>query len=224
DGDAAADPALRGAEPGDRHRHGLQVADVDGARGEGADHGALEGARGAGDVPGRGDHRPLLQGGGVRAGQPDRQFGGDLDVDQAGHAAGPEQRALPAGLPDDVGVDDRAGLDGLEGVDLDVVGEVRLGLDDAFLADDGALFDPGARHDVGVLADDAAAQVGAGADVDVVVHHGAVQERLGADHRVAAQHGVLAQFGAGLDLGVVADVERALEHRLRVDLGALGHP
>src|SRR5690606_25847959 len=137
------------------------------------------------------------------AGQPYAQLGGDLHVDQSGDAARPEEGALAARLPDDAGVDHRTGLDGLEGVDLHPGADVRLGLDDALVADYGALLDAGAGHHVGVLADHTAAAVGARAEVDVVVHDRAVQEGAFADHDVAAQHGVLAQFRAGLDLGVV---------------------
>src|SRR5690606_36026190 len=142
-----------------------------------------------------GDHGvALLQGGGVRARQPYAQLGGDLDVHQPGDAARAEEAALPAGLPDHAGVDDRPGLDRLERVDLHPGGDVGLRLDDALVADDHVLLDPGPGHDVGVLADHAAAQVPAGADVDVVVDHGAVEEGALLDHHVAAEHGVLPQL------------------------------
>src|SRR5690606_35629722 len=116
------------------------------------------------------------------------------------------------------------GLYGLERVDLDPARHVRLGLDDALVADDRVLLYAGAAHDVGGLADHAAAQVGAGAQVDVVVHDRAVQEGALAHHRVVAEHRVLAQLGAGLDLGVLADEQRPLEHRVRLDRGGAGHP
>ena len=187
-------------------------------------HRPLERPRRAGHVAGGGDHRPLPQRGRVGAGQPDAQLGRDFDVDQAGHAARAEQGALAAGFPDDAGVDHRARLDGLERVDLDPGGQVGLRLDHALVADHRAFLDPGGRHHVGVLADDAAAQGDPLPDVDVVVHHRPVQERAFLDHHVAAQHGELAQFGARLHLGVVADADRPGQHRLRVHLGALGHP
>ena len=76
-------------------------------------------ARAAREVSRRGDDRVALpQHGGVGAGEPYAVLGGDLDVDQAGDAARAEQAALAAGLPDHAGVHHRAGLDGLERVDL----------------------------------------------------------------------------------------------------------
>ena len=204
-------------------RHVLQVAYVDGAGVQRGDHGPLERAGAAGGVAGGGDRRALLQRGGVGAGQPHGELGGDLDVEDAGDPAGAEQVRLAAGLPDDAGVDDGAGLDGLERVDRTPLDD-RLLPDDALVADDGALLDPGGAHDVGVLADDAAAQVAVRADVDVVVDDGPVQEGAALDDDVAAEDGVLAQLGAGLDLGVVADVERPAQHGVGVDLGALGDP
>src|ERR1019366_3832095 len=134
----------------------------------------------------------------------DAEFRGYLDVDQAGHTARPEQGALAAGFPDDAVVHHRAGLDGLEGVDLPPGGEVGLGLDHALVPDDGGLLDPGRAHHVGVLADHAAAQGDTLADVDVVMHHGTVQERAFLDHHVAADHSELTQLRAGLDLRVVS--------------------
>ena len=223
-GDAAAVVVPGRLVPGHRERLGLQVHHVDRAGVQRPLHGPLERPRGPGHVPGGGDGGALAQHGGVGAGQAHRQLGGDLHVDQAGHAARAEQGPLAPGLPDHAGVHYGAGLDGLERVDLHRGGQVGLGLDHALVPDDRALLDPGEPHDVGVLADHAAPQGDALADVDVVVHHGAVQEGALLDHDVAADHGVLAQVRAGLDLGVVADAQRAGEHRLRVDLGALADP
>ena len=62
------------------------------------------------------------------------------------------------------------------------------------------------------------------ADEDVVVDHRAVQEGAGPDDDVVAEDGELAQLDAGLDLGVVADVQRALEDGVRVDLRTLADP
>src|SRR5690606_43111 len=175
---------------------------VDRAGGERPDHGPLERPGGQRGVARDDDVLALAQGRGVRAGQADAELGRDLDVDQPADAARAEQVALAARLPDDAGVDDGPGLYGLERVDLDPARHVRLGLDDALVADDRVLLYAGAAHDVGGLADHAAAQVGAGAQVDVVVHDRAVQEGALAHHRVVAEHRVLAQLGAGLDLGV----------------------
>ena len=222
---AAAVVVPGGLEP----RHGqwldLQVHDVDRAGVERGLHRALERPGGPGHVPRGGDGGALAQHGGVGAGQAHGQLRGDLHVDQSGHAArAAEQGALSPGFPDHAGVDHRAGLDGLERVDLHPGGQVGLRLDHALVPDDGALLDPGQPHHVAVLADHAPAQGDALADVDVVVHHGAVQERALLDHHVAADHGVFAQVRAGLDLGVVADAQRAGEHRVGIDLGALGDP
>ena len=141
-----------------------------------------------------------------------------------GHAARSEQRALAPRLEDDVGVDDRTGLHGLEGVDLDVGRDHGLLTDDALVADDRALLDPRRAHDVGVLADHAGTQVGLRADEDVVVHDRPMQEGAVLHDHVAAEDAELPQLRAGLDLRVVADVQRATQHRLGVHVGALPHP
>src|SRR5215469_5216669 len=135
-----------------------------------------------------------------------------------------EQRALAARLPDHAGVHDRAGLDGLERVDLHAGRHVAVRLDHALVPDDRALLDPGLAHHVGVLADHATAERGAAAYVHVVMHDGPVQERAFLDDDVAADDGELPQLRPGLDLGVVADAERPRQHRLRIDLRAVGDP
>ena len=96
--------------------------------------------------------------------------------------------------------------------------------DDAFVPDDGTLVDPGGTHHVGVLADDACLQVGLGADKHVVVHDGSMQERAAFDYDVASEDGEFSELDAGLDLGVVTDEEWAAQHRVGMDVGALGDP
>ncbi len=226
-GGAQEDPAgtaPRGVLPRHRHRHVLQVADVDRAGLQRRDHRPLECPRTTRVVTRDGDGRTLLQGRRVRPGQPDGQLRGDLDVEDAGDAAHPEQVLLPAGLPDHRGVDDRSGLDGLERVDPDVGPDDRLLADQALVPDHRAVLDPRGPHHIGVLADDAAPQIALRPDVDVVVHDRLVEEGAAFDHDVAAEHGVLADLDARLDLGVVTDVQRTAENRLRVHLGPLGHP
>src|SRR5690606_6192396 len=139
DVDAARAVLAPGLEPRDRQRDGLQVADVDRPGGQRAVHRALERAGRAGHVAAGDDRGALLQRRGVGAGEPHRQLRRDLHVDQPGHAARAEEVALPARLPDHAGVDDRAGLDRLERVDLHAAGDVRLRLDHALVADDRAL-------------------------------------------------------------------------------------
>src|SRR4030095_9155243 len=96
---------------------------------------------------------------GAGARQRHRQLRSDLDVDYAGHPGRAEQAGLAPRLPYHAGVDHRAGFDRLERVDLDPAGDERLLLDQALVADDRALIDPGRPHHVRVLAYDAAAQV-----------------------------------------------------------------
>ncbi len=97
----AAGAAARRLLPGDGQRHVLQVAYVDGAGLEGGDDRPLEGAGASRVVAGGGDRRTLLEGGGIRAGQADGEFGGDLDVEDAGDTTGAEEVRLAARLPDD---------------------------------------------------------------------------------------------------------------------------
>ena len=224
DHDAAGRVAVRDLESGDGRRRGLEVAHVDRAGRQRTDDGSFQRTRGSRNVARGRDDVTLLQRGRIRRSQADGEFGRDLDVDEAGDSARPEEVALPARLPDHAGVDERAGFDRLERIDLHPGRDVGLFLDDALVADDGALFDPRGAHDVGVLADDATAQVRLRPDEDVVVHDRAMQERAALHDDVAAEHRVLAQLGAAFDLGVVADVERAFQDRFGVDLGALARP
>ena len=177
--DDAAGGSVRRLQPGHRGRHGLQVAHVERAGGQRRDHRPLERTRGARAVTGTGDGVALLQRGRVGPREPDRELGRDLDVHDAADAARAEQRPGAALLPDHVAVYDRAGLDGLEGVDPHAAGEDRLLLDQALVADHDAVLDPDRPHHVGVLADHAAAQVRLRTDIDVAVDDRAVQEGAG---------------------------------------------
>src|SRR5262249_9803642 len=100
----------------------------------------------------------------------------------------------------------------------------RFFTDQALVTDDGPVLDPGGPHDVGVLPDDAAAQIAVLPDIHVVVDDGPVQESAALDDDIGTHDGVLADFGAGLHLGVVADVERPPEYGIGMYLGALGDP
>lgn len=131
---------------------------------------------------------------------------------------------LAARLPDHRGVDERARLDGLERIDPDIALNDRFLTDQTLVPDDGAVLDPGRPHDVGVPADHTAAQIAVLPDVDVVVDDGLVEEGPGLDDDVGSDDRVLADFHIGFDLGVVPDVERAAQHRVRMDLGALRDP
>ncbi len=210
--------------PGHRHRHVLQVPDVDRGGLKPRNHRPFERTRTTRVVTRNGDGGPLLQGRRVGARQPDGQFRGDLDVQDPRDAAEPEEVLLAARLPDHRGVDDGAGLDGLERIDPDVRPDDRLLADQALVPDHRPVLDPRGPHHIGVLPDHAAAQIALRPDVHVVVHHRLVQERAPLDDHVAAQHRVLADLDAGFDLGVVPDVQRAAEHRLGVHLGTLGDP
>src|SRR5690606_23805204 len=118
--------------------------------------------------------------------------------------AGAEEMRLASGLPDDRGVDEGTGLDGLERVDPHIALDDRFLTDQALVTDDRAVLDPGRPHDVGVLAEHTAAEVAVRPDIDVVMHDGLVQEGTALDDDVGADDGVLADLRAGLDLGVVA--------------------
>ena len=141
-----------------------------------------------------------------------------------GNPSGPEQVALAARLPDHAGVDECAGLDGLERVDLDAGRDVRLLLDDAFVADDGTLFDPRATHDVGVLADDAATQIHLRTDEQLSCTTARCKNAPLFTTTLLPRTVYSRSSAPAFDLRVVADVERALQDRLGVDLGALAHP
>ena len=119
---------------------------------------------------------------------------------------------------------DRPGLDGLERVDPNIPLNNRFLADEAFVPDDCAVLDPRGTHDVGVLADDTPAKIALLPDVHVVVHDGLVQKGPALDDDVGPDDGVLPDFGAGLDLRVVADVQRATENGIGVHLRTLGHP
>ena len=67
-------------------------------------------------------------------------FGAYVDVGEPGHARPAEQRPRASRLPDDRRVHDRAGLDGLERVDLHVRGDHGACADEALFAEDHTLF------------------------------------------------------------------------------------
>lgn len=209
---------------GDRQRHVLEVADVDGAGLESRDDRSLQGTRTTGVVTGGRDGRTLLEGRRVRAGEPDGELRGDLDVQDPGDTAGAEEVRLAARLPDHRGVDEGTGLDGLERVDPDVALDDRFFTDEALVADHGAVLDPRGPHDVGVLPDHTATQIAVFADEHVVVHDRTVQEGARFHDDVGADDGVLADLGVGLDLGVVTDVQRSPQHGVGMDVRAFRHP
>ncbi len=104
------------------------------------------------------------------------------------------------------------------------MGDERLLLEHALVADHRALLDPRGPQHVGALTDHAAPQVGQRPDQSVVLDDGPVQEGARFDHDVAADDGELTQLGAGFDLRVVADHQRTAEHRLRMDVGVPSDP
>ena len=133
-------------EPGQRHRGELDVLDVRTCQVEPGDHRALQCPGDPARVAARGDHRSALQRGAVRHRDPDGDLGRDVDVRQATDAAPPEQRPRGAALPDDRRVDDGVGLDGLERVDLHAGVHDGVLPDEALVADDDALVEPGVRR------------------------------------------------------------------------------
>ena len=135
--------------------------------------------------------------------------GDDVDVGQARHAGASEQAARPARLPDDRGVDDGAGLDGLERVDLHARLDDGLVAHEGLVAEDHALLAAHPLAQIAGAADDAAVEADAGADVAVVVDDGALEVGVVPDADVGAEHAVRADDGAGADAAVVADERRS---------------
>lgn len=131
---------------------------------------------------------------------------------------------LASVLPDDRRVDEGTGFDRLERVDPHIALHDRFFTDQALVTDDRAVLDPGRTHDVGVLSDDTATKIAVLTHVHVVVYDGPVQKSPGLHDDVRTDDGVLTDFGAGLNLGVVTDVQRPAQNRVRVHLCALGHP
>ena len=111
---------------GHRHRGQLEVGHVHADRVAPDHERALEHPGGAARVARGRDVRALLEARRPRLGQAHGQLGADVDVGDALHALAAEERAGAAGLPDDGGVDLRAGLDHLVGVDLDVAAHLGV--------------------------------------------------------------------------------------------------
>ncbi len=221
------DPAgatARGLLPRHGQRYVLQVPYVDGARLKSGDDRALQRPSTTGVVTGRGDGRTLLESGRIGAGQPHGQLGRDLHVQDSRDPSGAEELRLAPGLPDHRGVDECTGLDDLERVDPHIALNDRFFPDQALVADDGAVLDPGRAHDVGVLADDTATEIAVLPDIHVVVHDGPVQKGPALHDDVGADDGVLPDFDTGLDLGVVPDVEGTAKDGIGMHFGTFRHP
>ena len=156
--------------------------------------------------------------------QPHRHLGRHVHVDDALDAVAGEQRRDAPRLPDQVLVDVRARLDRLERVHAHVGRDRRLLADRALVADGHAGVDAGVRADVAVAPDDGARDHGAAADVGAAVDHGALDGRALLDRDVGAEHRVRADVRPLLDLAVVAQVRRPLDHVHRRQGDAVAEP
>ena len=179
----------------------------------------FERPRGAARVAARRDDRALLERGAVGHREPDRDLGRDVDVGEPAHAAAAEQRARAAALPHDRRVDDRAGLDGLERVDLHARVDDRVLADEALVADHDAFLDVGvARGGRSARPMTAAAQTRRRCPTYTWSCTTVRSMNASAFTTTSVPSTVYgASSRAGLDAGVVADEHRALDEGVRVE-------
>ncbi|MEZ5099456.1 MAG: hypothetical protein R3C15_06555 [Thermoleophilia bacterium] len=210
--------------PVDRGRRDAQVGDADAGRGDPGEQRALDEPAGAGRGAARDDPRAALERRAERHPDPDRDLGRQVDVDEPGDALLAEDGRRRAGLPDQVPVDLRAGLDLLERVDPNAREDGALLAEDALVPDRGALLDAHVRADVARLPDDGALDRGAAADRRRRVDDRPHDRRPVADRHAAREHRVRADRGGRGDRAVVADERGAGDAVERVELHARADP
>src|SRR5664280_255030 len=168
------------------------------------------------------DRAPLLQQRAIRGAETGGDFGGELEVGEAGDGALLERRSPPALGVDEVRVDNRVVLDDLGGPDLDALLDPDLLAKDGVVRDHGALLDdrPGARLDArsehraldaraladqGLFPGDRAPELGARLDHRARAEHDVLEAHPSPDPATRADHDGAADLGAEIDSGAVLD-------------------
>ncbi len=128
-------------------------------------------------------------------------------------ASRPKRREGEPRLPDQVSVDERAGLDLLERVDADARHDDALLADRAAVPDGDTLVQTGVRPDVAGLPDDRALHERAAAEVRRGVDNGARRARVLAQGHARREDGVRADRRLRREAAVVADQRRLMDLR-----------
>ena len=138
----------------DGRRQHPEVGDADPGRAEARDHRALDHPTGGRRVAARDDAAASLERRAERSGEPDRDLGREIDVDDAGDALAAEQVPRGRGLPDHALVHRCAGLDLLVGKDTHARHDDGLWPDDHAVAERNTVVDARMRADVARTSDD----------------------------------------------------------------------
>ena len=208
----------------DRGGHDVEVGDLDAGGRDPGDHRALQQPARGGAVAARHHPDAALEGRPERDSDAKRRLRRQVDVDEArDRVAAEEPRGEPR-LPDQVAVDEGAGLDLLERVDADAWHDDALLADRAAVADGDALVQAGVRPDVAGLPDDGALDERAAAEVGRRVDDGARRARVLAQRDARREDGVRPDRRLRRDAAVVADERRALDGLEVGELHALPHP
>src|SRR5262249_62395841 len=147
-----------------------------------------------------------------------------VDVDETGDAAGPEDARRPARLPDQRLEDLRAGLHLPVGVDPDARHDHALAPDRDLVADRDALVDAHVRTEVARPADDRAFDDRRAPDRRRAVDNRPRDLRALAQRHARREHGVRADGRVGGDAAVVAEICGTLERVEVVQVDAVADP
>ncbi len=154
----------------------------------------------------------------------ERRLRRQVDVHEARDRVTAEEPRGEPRLPDQVPIDEGAGLDLLERVDADARHDDALLADRAAVADRDALVQTGVRPDVAGLPDDGALHERAAAEVGRGVDDGARRARVLAQRHARREDGVRPDRRLRRDAAVVPDERRALDGLEIGELHALPHP
>jgi hypothetical protein len=208
----------------DRGRHHLEVGRMDARRVDAGDERSAEEAARGGGRPARDDAVAAVE---RRAeGEPEAKggLGRQVDVDPARDALHADQPRGETRLPDQVPVDEGAGLHLLEGVDPDARHDDAFLADRAVVPDSDAFVEARVRAQVAGPADDRSLDDRAAADRGRGVDDGAGAPRVVAERHAGHEDRVGADGGPGCDAAVVADEGGRLDRLEVVEAHPLPHP
>ena len=205
-------------------RHHLEIGDVDARGDDPGEDAPLEEPAGRGRRPAGGHAAAAVER--RSEGDPDAKsgLGRQVDVDEAGDRIATEQAGRKSRFPDEVAVDERAGLDLLERVDPDSRHDHRLVADRAVVADGRALVHARMRADVAGASDHGALDESRAADVGRGVDDRARRARVVPERDAVGEDRIRAHGGSSVHPAVVADERGTFEHVEVLEVDALPHP
>ena len=210
--------------PRHRRRRHAQVGDVHAGRGQAGDRGPLDHPARVGRLAACDHAGAPVERRAERGGEPDRDLGRQVDVDEALDAVGPEHARLRPRFPDEALVDLGPGLDLLERIDADAREDARLRADRDLVADRRAFVDPHVVAQVALTADDRAVDEGAPAHVSPHVDDRAGDAGMVAERHSFREHAVGPDARVTRDPAVRADERGRLDSFDVVEVDAVPHP